>query len=187
MTLGDGGFLVVEVHPAEDDCGTYQGVGRVPEYRHDAVGEYAKAMDFYTFDKNCKDPATNLIPSRAVADWLANWLAHSSEKPFEVIVCCPGPESPILRGARDRCAELGFDVVGLQGYWSIVEDFAVGPWAESFRTRLNDHGLFQESMDAEEYLKQYRDHGEADSDAPFEIVFVARCQRGSKTSTSPLA
>lgn len=166
------GFLVVEV-PARE--GAYRGIGRVPPHHLDDRGPYGDAMNDYVFDPKYIDPSTHLIPSFRAAVGLADRLSQTSGRAFEVIRCAVDSEESQMSAASVRRDDLGFDVAGLQGYWSIVEDFAISPWARAFHDLLNENGLFRSRSDAEAYLESYRREREADYDEPFEIVQVARC------------
>jgi hypothetical protein len=151
----------------------YSGVDRVPAYPSD-FPEEAAALDDYVFG-HLKSEDTNLIPDLASATDLLNRFS-SSPREFEIILCCPGPDSPEYQALLQagRAVPLGYDVASFGDYWSIVDDFASGQWATQFLTRLNEHGLFREQRDAEDYLRAYRQHQEPDADASFEVVFVAR-------------
>jgi hypothetical protein len=131
-------------------------------------------MDEYVLG-DIKDAETNLIPSRREALRLQKTLKESGER-FDVIYCRNTSDS--LRGTdlqMQNSEWLGYDVAAIRGdYWSIVDDFSPEEWATSFRRGLNDHGLFSEKSDAEQYLREYRARDDADADAPFEVVEVAR-------------
>jgi hypothetical protein len=170
------GFLVVQARDALMSIGAtkYEGVDRVPPYYIDDRSASAAAMDFYVFGE-CKDRETNLIPSFEVAHRLATELSRQGTR-HEVILCSDGPDAPALAAFPDNAVEtLGYDVVGLHGdYWSIVGDWSTSPWADEFRSKINEHGLFDQKTHADEYLRQYVDRNEPDSDAEFDVVFVTR-------------
>lgn len=175
MNVLSAGFLVVLVTERDGDDGsaTYQGVDRVPAYPSNNAEE-TKALDFYVFG-DCKDPRTNLIPSLDKATDLLGRLSRSDRK-YEVVVCCEGPNSEALITIRPDCVEhLGYDVAAIQSdYWSIVDDFSKRSWAERFRVDLNEHSLFREERLAEQYLREYKHRNEPDSDSPLEVIYMAR-------------
>ena len=174
MSRGEG-FLVVRATDLLFPTGpaNYQGIDRVPPYYLDR-SQNAAAMDFYVLG-DCKDRETNLIPSFDAARKLATRLSQGGAR-YEVICCCEGPKSPALAAVpEDTVEHLGYDVAGVRGdYWSIVGDFPSSPWADGFRSRLNEHGLFSLRADADEYLRQYTERREPDSNAAFDVVYVAR-------------
>ncbi len=132
------------------------------------------AIDEYVFG-SYKDEATNLIGSLEDAHRLLGLFSSSSYE-YEIIYCCYGPEEARTIAAEGiDTEERGYDVALLQGDgWSIVDDFAQGAWACSFRKGLNEFGLFVRREDAEAYLRKYRSHREADSDMDFVVTFVTR-------------
>lgn len=173
------GFLVVlsRDKAAEGHGFTYQGVNRVPGYPGNSADE-TSALDFYVFG-DCKDPATNLIPSMEVARELLARLLRTGRK-YELLVCCEGPNSEWLANLPAHAEHLGFDVAAIQAdYWSIVDDFSPSDWALQFRERLNEHGLFREAKEAEEYLREYKHRNEPDADSPLEVVYAARLRNGA--------
>lgn len=150
----------------------YCGVDRVPVYE---VGhERRTAMERFVFG-NMRDKNTNLITSFSDAIELRNALVESGEE-YEVLFCCENKDEAMAgKEPGEARLGLGFDIAVLRGdYWSIVGDMAPGLWAERFRCLLNEHGLFDQREDAERYLVEYRMHGEADSEYPFQVLFVAR-------------
>jgi hypothetical protein len=179
MMTSSTGYLVVLKTPERQPGGgsrlndRYSGVNRIPAYPS-AFPEEAVALDDYIFG-TLKSENTNLIPDLASATDLLNRFSGSPRE-FEIILCCPGPHSKEYQALQPNLAvPLGYDVALVKGDgWSIVDDFASDQWATQFLTRLNEHGLFREQRDAEDYLRAYRQHQEPDADMPFEIVFVAR-------------
>lgn len=173
------GFLVVRSvefsrpDEAESLRSRYHGVDRVPPYPSDDEGEQ-DALDQYVFG-NYKDGATNLIPSYAAALRLQR-LFLSSKHRYEILFCCKGPEAvKNLEQGNVDIEHLGYDVAAVRGdYWSIVDDFSRNEWASEFRRKLNPFGLFPQRTDAEEYLREYRDRREPDSDSPFDVLYVVR-------------
>ena len=163
---------------ARAKSGRYERVDRVPPYYLDDSSPNAAAMDFYVMG-DCKDPETNLIPSFRAARALAAQLSEGGAQ-HEVLLCCDGPESPVLTALRPESVEhLGYDVAGLSGdYWSIVADFPSSAWAYAYRARLNEQGLFGSKPDAENYLRRYVAEREPDSDASFDVVYVTRVRDG---------
>lgn len=124
-----------------------------------------------------KNEATNLIPSFDSALRL-HYALSSGRHNYEIIFCCEDSDSDaVQRIERNglKIEHLGYDVASLRGdYWSIVGDFARSAWASRFRQSLNEFGLFRRRVDAEAYLKEYREQGEPDSDSPFDVVYVVR-------------
>lgn len=153
--------------------GGYEGVDRVPAYPGDTAEE-TQVLDSYVFG-DYKDSRTNLIPSLEAAEDLSARLSRTGRE-YEVLVCCEGPESELVRSVEPaRVEHLGFDVAAVQAdYWSIVDDFSTSPWTEQLRSGLNEHGLFQTERDAARYLREYKRRNEPDSDSPLEVVYVAR-------------
>ena len=169
------GFLVVVVPDPKTESRShkYEGVNRVPGYPGDSAEE-TNVLDFYVFGP-CKDPDTNLIPSLEVARNLQIRLSRTSRK-YEILLCCEGPNSEwFAKISPDYVEHLGFDVAAIQAdYWSIVDDFSASLWAVRFRKKLNEHGLFGEEREAEQYLREYKHRNEPDSDSPLEVVYAAR-------------
>jgi len=151
----------------------YSGVGRVPALPTD-YQEEEDAMWDYVCNPDVKDE-TNLIPSLDKAEELHKRLSQGRRK-FEIVFCCQGPDSGDLRRIESRKIEpLGYDVVTISAcYWSLVEVFCRSDWATTLKARLNEFGLFNNRRDAEQYLEGYRSHGEPDSDADFDVVYVVR-------------
>lgn len=161
----------------------YSGVNRIPMYPS-KYAEEATALDDYVFG-NMKSASTNLIPDLTTAADLLERLSPSPRK-YEILLCCPGPDEKACQTLKpDEVVPLGYDVALVKGDgWSIVADFAFGEWAKAFLTRLNEHGLFRNRSDAEDYLRAYRDQQEPDADMPFEVVFVARVLRYGRATDS---
>jgi hypothetical protein len=171
------GFLVVLTRPdgVTQKKPNYMGVNRIPAYpsKHPEEGQ---GMDDYVFG-GFKDYDTNLIPTFERARELMGRLSHSP-RAFEIIMCSadavPEEQGRSLVGPTHRVVPLGYDVANLHAdYWSIVEDFALGPWSREYLPRLNDSGLFVDHQSAVDYLTGYREHDEVDADSPFDIVFVS--------------
>ena len=173
------GYLVVLKTPeCQSEAGKrlnprYAGVNRVPAYPSD-YREEQSALDEYFFG-NFKSMETNLIPELSSAGHLLKMLS-ASPREFEIILCCAGPTSKDFQAfRREQILGLGYDVAVVQGdCWSIVSDFTESDWSRSFLRRLNEFGLFTDRADALNYLREYRAHGEADADMPFEVTYVAR-------------
>lgn len=193
MTASDSGYLVVQTEivrsPRRGDTSQvrplYRGIDRVPAYPSEHSQE-AAALDFYVFGA-CKDSRTNLIPSLDTARRLRDWLSTGGRQ-FEVLLCCEDSRCPlVLQLPVLERVPLGFDVAGIKGdYWSIVADFSQSAWAKPFFTRLNQNGLFDRRMDAEEYLQGYIRHGEPDPEGQ-EVVYVVqvRDEPGSPINRGP--
>lgn len=178
---GYAGFLVVRtVQPERPGVSSslrsrYLGIDRVPPYPADDENE-SEAMDQYVFG-GCKDDTTNLIPSLDVAVRLQHALS-ASKYTYEILFCCEDREAS-SRIERDVVAleHLGYDVATVRGdYWSIVAEIPPTEWALRFRSCLNEFGLFDHRSDADAYRAEYRRRSEPDSDAPLDVVYVARVQ-----------
>lgn len=169
------GYLVVNAKQGTPSNPAYRGINRVPPYRIGDGGKVAPAMDFYVFG-DCKDES-NLIPSFEVADGLSHSLSASGQ-PHEVLVCGDSPSAHIfLEVVGPPIQHLGYDVAGIDGdYWSIVSDFPSAPWAEAFRDKLNENGLFDSAADAGRYLNEYRERGEPDATNTLEVIYLGRCR-----------
>lgn len=172
------GFLVVrsEHFDRTHRNPLYNGVDRVPPYPSEDESEQKalEALDEYVFG-NYKDTETNLIPSLDAAVRLQSALSSAAHR-YDILFCCEDSkdaQSIDVNGANIE--HLGFDVASIRGdYYSIVGDFSPSEWASRFRPCLNGFGLFKRKEDAEEYLQEYCNRKEPDSDSSFDIVYVAR-------------
>jgi hypothetical protein len=179
MNASSSGFLVVlltrEYRPEEsiDSNPRYLGVSRIPAYPSEYKEEECP-LDDYVFGA-VKSRETNLIPDYDGARRLLHRFAVSP-RAFEIIFCCSDPEDAPLKGlGPDSVVALGYDVATIRAdYWSIVEDLVFSPWAQPFQQRLNEYGLLPNKADAARFLQEYRNHQEADCEAPFEIICVMR-------------
>jgi hypothetical protein len=174
------GFLVVLATESKSESfktrtnEQYVGVNNVPPWPTD-YPEEEDAMWDYVFNDDFKDE-TNLISSWDKAVELHKRLSQGSRK-FEIIFCCQGPDSDDMRRLGSKKIEhLGYDVAGIVDgdYYSIVNDFSNNNWANAFRAKLNEFGLFDYRHDAEQYAESYKAHGEPDADVDFDIVYVVR-------------
>jgi hypothetical protein len=176
------GFLVVLRDPGERHSinALYTGVDRLPPYAPAPYSshypEEAGPLDAYVFGAY-KDRESGLITDYSIA--LELWQRFRvSRRIYEILLVCPGSEAPILTTVEanaERVIALGYDVAGIGGdCWSIVGDFSMAEWAKAYTAALNESGLFRTRDQAEHYLKEYRQHHEADSDLPFDVVLVSR-------------
>ena len=169
------GFLVVLSEPEYRSPRNprYFGVDAQPASPSD-FPEEAEELDQYVFGR-FKEPVTNLIPTYERARQLLDAFSKSPRK-FEIIFCGYGLDDLNLEAfAPLKMQGLGYDVAGVSGDgWSIVCDMPESDWARPFIASLNEFGLFQTRLDAENYLREYRAHQEADFDSPFDVVFIAR-------------
>ncbi len=181
-TLTPVGFLLVEPRrPGDEFDGhpvnpRYEGVWRGPGWPFDQPREEDPPLWDYVFSPDVKDGETNLIPSLDKALDLCQRLSQGG-RAFEVIFCCAGPDSKDmdkLGGAKWE--HLGYDIALITGsdYWSIVDDFCTSDWAVPFRSKLNEHGLFDTRLWAEAYFKEYALHGEEYDDGDWDLVYVVR-------------
>jgi hypothetical protein len=174
------GFLVVlsaDIEARDDGVALrkpYEGVDRVPAYRFGGTRR-DEAMEAYVFGEY-KDPSTNLVPTLSAARRLCSWLSASKRERYEVLYCCESSRAQSwLAGSGSKVEDLGYDVASLGAdYWSIVGDMPQDVWVRPHRKRLNSHGLFSSHDEATSYLTEYRRRDAPDSDAPLEVVFVAR-------------
>jgi hypothetical protein len=176
------GFLIVLVDSGEQSVlnPQYKGVDRLPPYNVQPYSthfpEETEPLEDYVFG-DYKHPESSLIPdySKAVELWQR---FRVSRRAYEILLCCSGPDDPLLATTKTNSASLdplGFDVAGVYGdCYSIVGDFTNREWAKPYSNGLNENGLFRARDEAERYLKEYRDHREGDWDAPFEVIFVLR-------------
>ena len=176
------GFLIVLVDSTEycDRNSRYTGVDRLPPYAPPPYSthfpEETTAIEDYVFGAyKDADPSLIIDYSKAIELWQRFKV---SRRPYEILLCCSGPDDQSITEVKQRgasIAPLGYDVANIRGdCWSIVGDYSVGEWAKLHVEGLNNNGLFNTRGDAEQYLKGYVDHQEADWDTPFEVVFVAR-------------
>jgi hypothetical protein len=159
------GYLVVL---AESKSREYKGVNRIPPYPAECPDE-AAATEAYALG-DFKSLETNLIDTHERAFALLRMYARS-QRQFEVIRC----DTKDLEIAESGCAATcyGYDVAAIPAdYWSIVDDIDQSPWAASYRSALNEYGLFQDRAMADNYLRDYRANSSADADAPFIVVRV---------------
>jgi hypothetical protein len=169
------GFLVVLRTPEYRSPRNprYFGVDAVPASTS-KIPEEAQALNDYVFG-NFKDFETNLILTYSKAHEL--WMAFSkSSREFEIIFCCAGPDDVAMNSLTSvEWQALGYDVAGICGdYWSIVDDIPASDWAKPYVAALNESGLFRTRNEAAQYLREYRDHREADYDSQFDVVYVVR-------------
>ncbi len=162
------GFLIVI---ADSRYGRYKGIDRVPPYPPENADEAIATEEFAL--GNYKSDDTNLIDSLDQAIHLLRMFA-SARRAFELIYC-----STELEGSNDggvpTTITYGYDVASVTAdYWSIVSDFSSSKWANTFRSELNEFGLFEDRSTAENYMSEYRLNDEADADSPFEVVLVKR-------------
>jgi hypothetical protein len=171
------GFLVVLSEPEyrSERNPRYFGVDARPECEND-IPEEKWPLEQYDYGK-FKDPVSNLVPTYEKAQQLLDAFSRSPRK-FEIIFCGHGPDDLKLNAfASLKMQGLGYDIAGISGDgWSIVSDMTASDWARPFVASLNESGLFPNRVQAEEFLRQYCAHKEADYDCPFDVVFVARVE-----------
>jgi hypothetical protein len=183
------GFLVVESRRPGDefsqnpDNPRYEGVSRAPGWPFDQPRGKDPVLWDYLLTSDVIDDKTNLIPSLDKALDVCRRLSQGG-RAFEVIFCCAGPDSKDmsqLGGAKWE--HLGYDIALITGsdYWSIVADFCTHDWAVPFKSKLNEHGLFDTRLWAEAYFKEYALHGEEYGDNEWDLVYVVRVKRGRET------
>jgi hypothetical protein len=179
------GFLVVESRQPSDRFAIraanprYEGVWRLPSWPLSQPREKDPLLWDYLLGPDVIDDETNLIPSLDKALDACCRLSQGG-RAFEVIFCCAGPNSKDMDRLRGgKLEHLGYDIalIAHGDFWSIVADFCTHDWAVPFKSKLNEHGLFDTRLWAQAYLKQYALHGEAHSDIEWDIVYVVRVRK----------
>jgi hypothetical protein len=176
------GFLIVLVDSGELSPlnPQYVGVDRLPPYNVPPYSthfpEETETLEDYVFG-DYKSPDSSLILDYSKA--LELWHRFSiSRRAYEILLCCSGPDDFALKRIDPATASvvpLGYDVAGLDSAcYSIIGDFTNRQWALPYLQALNENGLLQTRDEAEQYLREYRDHREGDWDAPFDVTWVSR-------------
>lgn len=178
MRSASTGYLVVLQQPEQRGPDglrlnpNYAGVDRLPLFPSSNTQESEELYNYYF--GNIKDIEANLIVDIVDAAELASRLSVHP-RGYCIILCSPDlPDSSLPGADRYRVIPAGFDVATLKGdCWSIVKDFPVAEWADSYRSHLNQYGLFPHQAVAEKYLSSYRMHQQSDFEMPFEITHVS--------------
>jgi hypothetical protein len=180
------GFLLVEPRRPGDKFAAhpvnprYEGVWRGPGWPFDQPREKDPALWDYLLTSDVIDDETNLISSLDKALDACRRLSQGG-RAFVVIFCCAGPDSKdMAKLGGAKWEHLGYDIAFITGsdYWSIVADFCMHDWAVPFRSKLNEHGLFDTRSGAQAYLKEYALHGEEYGDIDWDLVYVVRVLSG---------
>jgi hypothetical protein len=175
------GFLIVLEKSGESHLlnPRYVGVDRLPPYYlgDELLTQYpeeAQAVDDYVFG-NYKDDYTVIADYSKALELYRRFSV--AQRKYELLFCGSGPDDPLLLSLRDLTTNvpLGYDISGIGGdSWSIVGDFSSSDWAGPYLAQLNDNGLFNSRDDALQYLKEYCEQKEPDSEDTFKVVFVVQ-------------
>jgi len=171
------GYLVIQITPNDRAFGKppsvsgYRGVHWLPPF---SVDEFVPgtAADDYVFG-DYVDETSGLIPDFSKAYDLLKRLQRERPRPYEILYCRTGHDM----GKGDLPAYppmkfYGYDVAGITGdKWSVLYVFPSGAWAATYRTKLNDFGLFPQKKTAERFLEEYVTRGEPDPEG-LEVVEV---------------